>query len=127
MFDVDAASYGRFMGRFSEPLATAFLELLDPRPGLRALDVGCGPGALTAPLVQRLGVDHVVAVDPSVSFIRAVRDRLPGLEAHVGAAEEMPFAADVFDLVLAQLVVHFMDDPVAGLREMGRVARAGGR
>ena len=127
MFDVDPGAYGRFMGRFSEPLADAFLRLLDVSPGVRALDVGCGPGALTAPLVELLDVDAVRAVDPSTSFVDAVRTRIPGLDARVGSAESLPYDDGSFDLVLAQLVVHFMQDPVTGLREMRRVAAAGGR
>ena len=49
-FDVPADAYGRFMGRFSEPLATQFAAYLRLAPGQRVLDVGCGPGALTAVL-----------------------------------------------------------------------------
>lgn len=125
-FDVTADAYARFMGRFSEPLADEFVALVGPRPGQRGLDVGCGPGALTARLVDRLGTKRVVAVDPSPSFVAATRARIPGLEVHTGTAEQLAFPDDSFDIVLAQLVVHFMADPVAGLREMARVTRAGG-
>ena len=72
-FDVSADAYSRFMGRFSEPLAAEFVALLGLRAGQRVLDVGCGPGALTRVLVQRLGADAVSAVDPSESFVTAVR------------------------------------------------------
>ncbi len=125
-FDVAADAYGRFMGRYSEPLAEQFVDLADVRVGQRALDVGCGPGALTAALVQRLGSDAVAAIDPSAPFVAAVRRRFPEIDVHTGAAENMPFADDSFDVALAQLVVHFMTDPVAGLREMARVTRPGG-
>ena len=125
-FDVTADAYGRFMGRFSEPLAEQFVELAGLSAGQRALDVGCGPGALTARLVERLGVDAVAGVDPSASFVAAARARFPGLDVREAKAEALPFADGSFDAVLAQLVVHFMDDPAAGLREMGRVARPGG-
>jgi SAM-dependent methyltransferase len=125
-FNVSAGAYGRFMGRFSEPLAAQFVELAHPEAGRRALDVGCGPGGLTAQLVQRLGVDAVSAVDPSAPFVAAVHARLPGVDVHQASAELLPFADDVFDYALAQLVVHFMADPVAGLREMGRVTAPGG-
>lgn len=124
-FEVTADAYDRFMGRFSEPLAEQFVQLVGLSAGERALDVGCGPGALTARLVERLGVDAVVGVDPSAWFVAAVRARFPGLDVREGRAEALPFADGSFDAVLAQLVVHFMDDPVAGLREMGRVARPG--
>jgi SAM-dependent methyltransferase len=125
-FDVTADAYARFMGRFSEPLAEQFVGLAGVSAGQRALDVGCGPGALTGRLVERLGVDAVAGVDPSASFVAAARARFPGLDVREGRAEALPFADGSFDTVLAQLVVHFMDDPVAGLREMGRVARPGG-
>jgi SAM-dependent methyltransferase len=125
-FDVPADAYGRFMGRFSEPLADTFVELAGLHPGQRALDVGCGPGALTARLVDRLGVDHVAAVDPSEPFVSATAARFPGLDVRSGAAEDLPYDDDAFDAALAQLVVHFMADPVAGLAEMRRVTRPGG-
>jgi ubiquinone/menaquinone biosynthesis C-methylase UbiE len=125
-FNVPADAYGRFMGRYSEPLAVQFAELAGVRAGQRALDVGCGPGALTAQLVDRLGAEAVSAVDPSPSFVEAVRERFPDIDAQAGTAEQLPFLDDSFDLTLAQLVVHFMSDPVAGLREMARVTRPGG-
>ena len=125
-FDVSADAYARFMGRFSEPLAVRFVELAQVRPGQRALDVGCGPGALTAQLVARLGAVAVSAVDPSAPFVAAARDRFPGVDVRSGAAEQLPYPDDAFDVALAQLVVHFMADPVAGLREMARVTRPGG-
>ena len=114
------------MGRYSEPLADRFVELADLRRGQQVLDVGCGPGALTARLVARCGIDCVHAVDPSVPFVQAARDRLPGVDVRQAVAEALPYGDDSFELRLAQLVVHFMADPVAGLREMGRVCRPGG-
>jgi SAM-dependent methyltransferase len=114
------------MGRYSAPLADQFVDLVGVRRGDRVLDVGCGPGVLTAPLVERCGPDRVAAVDPSRSFVEAVREGLPGVDVHEATAEELPFDDGVFDAAVAQLVVHFMADPVPGLREMGRVTRPGG-
>lgn len=125
-FNVAASSYDRFMGRFSEPLAVPFVEVAGLTAGQRALDVGCGPGALTTQLVSRLGADHVSAVDPSDPFVAAAKERFPGVDVHLGSAELLPFEDDSFDASLAQLVVHFMADPVAGLREMARVTVPGG-
>ncbi|USQ77444.1 class I SAM-dependent methyltransferase [Ornithinimicrobium cryptoxanthini] len=121
-----ADSYDRFMGRFSRPLAQVFADRTGVRAGQRALDVGCGPGALTEVLIERLGLDHVEAVDPSPPFVAAIAERFPGLSVREGTAEHLPHADDSFDLSLAQLVVHFMADPVAGLRQMARVTRPGG-
>jgi SAM-dependent methyltransferase len=125
-FAVGADAYAAFMGRYSEPLAAQFADLAGARAGLRALDVGCGPGALTAELAGRLGAGAVWAVEPSWSFAQAVSARLPGVPVSQAVAERLPFRAGVFDLAAAQLVVHFMTDPVAGLRELGRITRPGG-
>jgi SAM-dependent methyltransferase len=125
-FDVTADAYGRFMGQYSEPLAAEFVTLVDPRSGQRALDVGCGPGALTAALVERLGAAAVTAVDPSESFVSAARSRLPEVDVHKAKAEALPFPDDTFDLTLAQLVVHFMAEPEVGIAELARVTKPGG-
>ena len=66
------------------------------------------------------------AVDPSEPFVVAARERHPGVDVRQAAAEELPFADGEFDAALAQLVVHFMADPVRGLAEMGRVTKNGG-
>jgi SAM-dependent methyltransferase len=125
-FDVSADAYLRFMGRYSEPLAVQFADLAEVQPRQRVLDVGSGPGALTAELVRRTGAGAVSAVEPSASFAAAVRERLPGVDVRRSSAEQLPFPDDTFDAALAQLVVHFMTDPVQGLREMSRVTRPGG-
>jgi SAM-dependent methyltransferase len=125
-FDVAADAYGRFMGRFSRPLAVQFVGVAELQAGQRVLDVGCGPGALTAQLVSRLGPASVSAIDPSAPFVAAIRNQFPGVDVRLGAAEQLPFDDGQFDCALAQLVVHFMKDPVAGLSEMARVTRPGG-
>ena len=125
-FAVPAASYDRFMGVYSAKLAPKLADLAGVAAGQRVLDVGCGPGALAAELVSRLGAGAVTAVDPSDTFVEAARERLPGVRVERAQAERLPFPDDAFDAALAQLVVHFMADPVAGLREMARVTRTGG-
>jgi SAM-dependent methyltransferase len=125
-FVVAADAYDRFMGRYSVPLAPRFVDFAAVAPGQHVLDVGCGPGALTAELVKRVGPDAVSAVDPSEPFVAAARERHPGVTVERAAAEQLPFGVGAFDAALAQLVVHFMTDPVAGLREMARVTREGG-
>jgi len=122
-FTVAAEAYDRFMGRYSVPLAPQLADFAGVVAGQRVLDVGCGPGALTAELVGRLGAAAVSAVDPSEPFVAAVRERHPGVSIQPAAAELLPFEDRSFDAALAQLVVHFMADPVVGLREMARVTR----
>jgi SAM-dependent methyltransferase len=125
-FEVVPDAYGQFMGRYSEPLAVSFAAFAGVAAGQRVLDVGCGPGALSGQLVPLLGAGSVSAVDPSETFVAAARQRFPGVDVRLAVAENLPFGNDTFDAALAQLVVHFMDDPVAGLAEMTRVTRSGG-
>jgi SAM-dependent methyltransferase len=125
-FRTPAEAYDRHIGRYGAELARALIAAAGVREGDRALDVGCGPGALTGELAARLGADRVAAVDPSEPFAAACAARLPGVRVEVGAAEALPFGDGAFDAALAQLVVNFMTDPEAGVREMRRVTRAGG-
>jgi len=126
VFDVAADAYDRFMGRYSSQLAPQLADLAGVGADQRALDVGCGPGALTEELERRLGPANVSAIDPSEVFVDAVRERYPDVDVRLASAERLPFADDAFDASLANLVVHFLPDPVAGLSEMRRVTRAGG-
>ena len=125
-FEVAADAYDRFMGRYSVLLSPQLADLAGVRSGQSVIDVGCGPGALTAELVTRLGADAVSAVDPSDPFVAAARARYPGVDVQTASAEQLPYLDAGFDAALAQLVVHFMPDPVAGLAEMARVTRPGG-
>ena len=125
-FDVAAEAYDRFMGRYSRQLSAQLADFARIGPGQSVLDVGCGPGALTAELVARVGRMAVWAVDPSAPFVAAARLRNPGVDVQQAAAEDLPFPDGTFDAALAQLVVHFMSDPIAGLTEMRRVTKLGG-
>jgi SAM-dependent methyltransferase len=126
-FEADAAIYDRFVGRYAPPLSAALIATAGARSGMRALDVGCGPGGLTRALADIVGAENVAAVDPSQSFVQACRERVPGSDVREAAAESLPFDDGVFDVVLSQLVVNFMRDADVGLAEMRRVAREGGR
>ncbi|WP_408899588.1 class I SAM-dependent methyltransferase [Nocardioides sp. R1-1] len=128
MFEV-ADAYVSFMGRFSTPLAPLFadLGLAGIAPSSPVLDVGCGPGMLTSELVRRQGASLVAAVDPVATFVSAAAAAHPGADVRQAAAEDLPFPDEAFGATLAQLVVHFMSDPAAGLAEMRRVTRPGGR
>lgn len=126
-FEAEAAVYDRHVGRYSPQLSAALIAKAGVSSGEHALDVGCGPGGLTRALAEMVGAGNVAAVDPSTSFIEACRDRVPGADVRQGAAEALPFDSGTFDVVLSQLVVNFMQDPDAGVAEMRRVAREGGR
>ena len=74
-----------------------------------------------------VGAPSVSAVDPSRQFVEAARGRYPGVDVQLASAEDLPYRDGEFDAACAQLVVHFMADPVSGLAEMARVTRSGGR
>jgi ubiquinone/menaquinone biosynthesis C-methylase UbiE len=114
------------MGRYSRRLAPLLADFAGVAPGMRVLDVGCGPGALTEHLAGRVGADMVAAVDPSESFVQACAARVPDADVRSAGGERLPWSGAEFDAVLSQLVVNFMEDPPQGVGEMHRVTRPGG-
>jgi ubiquinone/menaquinone biosynthesis C-methylase UbiE len=125
-FAVAGRTYDSFMGRYSAPLAEFFADAAGVSAGTTALDVGCGPGALTGVLVSRLGADAVYACDHSAPFLDACAARHPGVVVELGRAESIPFEDDLVDHALAQLVLHFVSDPSRAAAEMARVVRPRG-
>jgi ubiquinone/menaquinone biosynthesis C-methylase UbiE len=125
-FTSPADKYDRFMGRYTRTLAPALVDAAGIEPGMRVLDVGCGPGGLTEVLAARVGAGNVAAIDPAPQFAAACRERHPGADVRVGGAEELPWPNGAFDATLASLVIAFMRDADQGVREMARVTRPGG-
>ncbi len=131
-FQTTGDAYDAFMGRYSRPLAAAFADaagvtgVTGSSDTPSALDVGCGPGALTGVLVHRLGAASVSACDPSPPFVTECGARHPGVDVRLGRAEALPFEDDRFDHALAQLVLHFVSDPTEAANELRRVLRPGG-
>ncbi len=123
-FDVSGNAYDRFMGRYALELAPAFADFVGVHEG-KVVDVGCGSGILTEELARRVGAENVAAADPS-PLLETCRERVPEADVRPGTAEELPWTDDTFDAALAQLVLHFLDDPVVGITEMRRVTRPGG-
>jgi len=121
-----AATYDRFMGRYTTTLAPALADAAGVTAGMRVVDVGCGPGGLTGVLTERVGSENVAAIDPAAQFAAACQERNPGADVRQGVAEALPWEDDAFDAALSCLVIAFMQDADQGVREMARVTRPGG-
>jgi SAM-dependent methyltransferase len=120
--------YEAYVGRWSRLVAADFVDWLGVPPGRRWLDVGCGTGAVTELVLARADPAAVVGVDPSAGFVEFARAAVLDERASfaVADAQALPFARDEFDAAVAGLVLNFVPEPLAAVREMARVTREGG-
>lgn len=124
----DGAGYERYMGRWSQLVGDLFLDWLAPAPGGRWLDVGCGNGAFTERLLERVAPAAVTGIDPAEAQLAFARERLGarGVRIQAGDAMALPFADDSFDAAVMPLVIFFVPEPARGVSELARVVRPGG-
>ena len=124
----DGQAYEDFMGQWSAKAGHAFLDWLNPTPGMRWVDVGCGNGAFTELLVERCAVRDVLGVDPSEGQLAYARTRLARTHARFerGDAMALPCADASADCAVMALVIFFVPEPARGVAEMARVVRPGG-
>jgi SAM-dependent methyltransferase len=95
--------------------------------GQRVLDIACGTGVLAREAAGRVGAASVCGLDRNPAMLEVARRVQPEVEWRLGRAEELPFDAESFDVVVSQFGLMFFDDPVLALREMRRVLRPGGQ
>ena len=117
----DAADYAK-VGAFVAKLGGAALDLLDPKPGERILDVGCGEGTLTMKIIERGAT--VLGVDNSPEMIAAARTN--GVDAVQLAAEDMQFFAE-FDAAFSNATLHWVLQKEQAARAILRALKPGGR
>jgi len=117
----DAADYAR-VGGFVAELGGAALDLLDPQPGERILDVGCGEGTLTRKILERGAT--ALGVDNSPEMIAAAREN--GVDAVQLAAEDMQFFAE-FDAAFSNAALHWVLHKEQAARAVYRALKPGGR
>jgi SAM-dependent methyltransferase len=101
------------------------------RSGLDLLDVGCGPGTITVDLAARVAPGRAVGIDAAADVIAAAQAAAdeagsPNLEVRVGDIYALDADDGTYDIVHAHQVLQHVGDPVAALREMGRVCKPGG-
>jgi trans-aconitate methyltransferase len=117
----DAADYAR-VGSFVAELGGAALDLLDPKPGERILDIGCGEGSLTKRIMERGAT--TLGVDSSPEMIAAARAK--GVDALLLAAEDMQFFAE-FDAAFSNATLHWVLQKEQAARAIFRALKPGGR
>jgi len=117
----NAADYAR-VGSFVAELGGAALDLLDPQPGERILDVGCGEGTLTKKIIERGAT--VLGVDNSAEMIAAAQAK--GVDAVLMAAEDIPFSAE-FDAAFSNATLHWVLEKEQAARGIFRALKSGGR
>ena len=124
----DGAAYERLMGRWSQKVATGFLDWLAVPPGLDWLDVGCGNGAFSEVIQDMAECRSLTGIDPSEAQIDYARHRKGADQAtfHVGDAQELPFPDASFDATVMGLVIVFIPDQPKAVSELARVTRPGG-
>jgi SAM-dependent methyltransferase len=115
------AAYRFATGPNAPQMAFDTVAEVSPR---RVLEVGCGPGELAARIEEELGAD-VVAIDISPRMVELARGR--GVDARVGDAMDLPFAAGEFDCAVAAWMLYHVPDVDRALGELARVLRPGGR
>jgi SAM-dependent methyltransferase len=123
-----AADYESYVGRWSRLVAPAFIAWLDVPEGGDWLDAGCGTGALSGAIAAGAAPASVVGVDQSAAFVGHARETVddPRLRFAVGDALALPLADDAVDVAVSALLLNFLPDPAAGVRELRRVTRAPG-
>jgi SAM-dependent methyltransferase len=121
-------AYEAYVGRWSRPLAEAFLVWFAVPTGCRWVDVGCGTGALTEAILHGTDPIAVVGIDSSPDFLGAAQHRVsdPRARFEVSDARALPVMSDAYDAVVAGLVLHFIPDPAPAVAEMVRATRPGG-
>ena len=117
----NAADYAR-VGGFVAALGAAALDLLDPQPGERILDVGCGEGTLTRKIVERGAT--VLGIDNSPEMVEAAR--AGGIDALQLDAADMQFFAE-FDAAFSNAALHWVIEKEQAARAIFRALRPGGR
>ena len=121
-----AEAYERYLvPAFFGPFAERLIELAEPRPADRALDVACGTGIVARRIASR--VYRTVGLDLNPAMLDVARAADPTIEWLAGDAAAMPVPDESFDLVVCQQGLQFLPDRAAGLRELRRALAPGGR
>ncbi|MGH7383735.1 MAG: class I SAM-dependent methyltransferase, partial [Candidatus Rokuibacteriota bacterium] len=122
-------AYERYVGRWSRKVAAELLGWLEVGRGLAWADVGSGTGALAETILATCEPASIEGVDASEGFVSHARQRLgdPRVRFVTGDATRLPWEPAAFDVTISGLVLNFVADHEAMVREMTRVTKPGGR
>lgn len=122
------AAYEPYVGRWSRLVAQEFLSWLAVSSGSRWLDVGCGTGALSQTILQRMAPAKVKGIDRSEGFVAFAQDQTSDerAEFEVGDAQALPVETGAWDAAVSGLVLNFVPEPGRAVEEMARAVRPGG-
>lgn len=123
-----ADAYDLYVGRWSREVARDFVEWLAPARHLDWVDVGCGTGQLTASVLSTSYPRRVAAIDRALDYLRHARGHVSDERASfaVGDATSLPLSDQSSDVAVSGLVLNFVPDHIAMVREMARITKRGG-
>ena len=128
-FDRWSKTYDSSIGQrlFFDRVHRAVLDELGTAPFGAVVDIGCGTGRLLRAVSARWPEARLTGVDAAPGMIDVARQKLPAAELHVAPAERLPLPDQAADVVLSTVSFHHWADQAAGVREVLRILRGGGR
>ena len=125
LWGAEARDWAEIQEPTSRPLWAAMLDAVGAGPGVALLDAGCAAGGASVMAVDRGAA--VTGVDVAANSVEIAQKRAPGAEIRVGAVGALPFEDARFDAVICVNVIQFVPDAAAGLADLLRVTKPGGR
>jgi SAM-dependent methyltransferase len=122
----DGEGYDRWTARWSEQMARDLVPWLGVRRDARWLDVGCGTGVVTDAIMDVAWPGAVTGIDGSDAYLEVARRKVPGARFDHGDASALPYPDQSFEAVVSSLLIAYLPDPAAALRELVRVTVPGG-
>lgn len=109
-------------------MAPQFAAWIDASPGANWVDIGCGTGVVTAAILENCQPLQLTAIDSATNFLQVAEAQVtdPRVSFKPGDAQAIPEGDDIFDVAVSGLVLNFIPDKDAAVREMVRVTKSGG-
>lgn len=121
-------AYERYMGRWSRRIAPLFIDWVGAPLRACWIEIGCGTGALTSAVLGSCDPSRIVGIDTSAALLQMAGSQIadPRVSFRQGDAQAIPEREGAFDVAVSGLLLNFIHDKAAAVREMVRVVRPGG-